>query len=163
MRNLLPAGRAATAGLMVLLSPATLVAVRTPVAASSGGRTSATGDNVVLLWDEATLQGIRDTRLPPTVTARALAVVHASIYEAWGGLPVKWLGDGVMFFFKRPGTAVPSALEMVHQAPAAGLPPATSASMPGRSWSRTATTSAARSTSPPGSQARRRRSGPGHR
>jgi hypothetical protein len=29
-----------------------------------------------------------------------------------------------MFFFKRPGTAVPSALEMVHQAPAAGLPPA---------------------------------------
>jgi adenylate cyclase len=41
-----------------------------------------------------------------------------------GGLPVKWLGDGVMFFFKRPGAAVLSALEMVHQAPAAGLPPA---------------------------------------
>ena len=38
----------------------TLVAVRTPVAASSGGRTSATGDNVVLLWDEATLRVVRD-------------------------------------------------------------------------------------------------------
>jgi adenylate cyclase len=41
-----------------------------------------------------------------------------------GGLPVKWLGDGVMFFFKRPGAAVLAALEMVQQAPAAGLPPA---------------------------------------
>jgi class 3 adenylate cyclase len=41
-----------------------------------------------------------------------------------GGLPVKWLGDGIMFFFKRPGAAVLSALEMVRQAPAAGLPPA---------------------------------------
>ena len=29
-----------------------------------------------------------------------------------------------MFFFKRPGAAVLSALEMVQEAPAAGLPPA---------------------------------------
>ena len=63
--------------------------------------------------------------------------------RARGGLPVKWLGDGVMFFFKRPSAAVLSALEMAQEAPAAGLPPPTSASMPGRSWSRTATTSAA--------------------
>ena len=41
-----------------------------------------------------------------------------------GGLPVKWLGDGVMFRFGEPGGAVLSALEMVEAIPSAGLPPA---------------------------------------
>ncbi|MDF2738809.1 MAG: Vanadium chloroperoxidase N-terminal domain [Actinomycetia bacterium] len=79
MRNRLLAGRAATAGLAALLTLATLVAVRTPVAASGAERIPARSDNVVLLWNEAALQAVRDTRPAPTVTARALAVVHASI------------------------------------------------------------------------------------
>jgi class 3 adenylate cyclase len=41
-----------------------------------------------------------------------------------GGRPVKWLGDGVMFYFRDPGAAVAAALEMVTAIPAAGLPPA---------------------------------------
>jgi len=41
-----------------------------------------------------------------------------------GGAPVKWLGDGVMFYFRDPGGAVASALEMVGEVPEAGLPPA---------------------------------------
>ena len=41
-----------------------------------------------------------------------------------GGRPVKWLGDGVMFFFKDPGPGVVAALEMVAGVVAAGLPPA---------------------------------------
>jgi adenylate cyclase len=40
------------------------------------------------------------------------------------GEAVKWLGDGVMFRFRESGDAVTSALEMVEQVPAAGLPPA---------------------------------------
>jgi len=44
---------------------------------------AATGDNVVLQWNEVTLQAIRDTRPLPTVAARALAVVHTAIYDAW--------------------------------------------------------------------------------
>ncbi len=40
------------------------------------------------------------------------------------GLPVKWLGDGVMFHFDEPAGAVEAALDMVEQVPAAGLPPA---------------------------------------
>jgi adenylate cyclase len=40
------------------------------------------------------------------------------------GQPVKWLGDGVMFHFRRPAQAVVAALEMVERTPAAGLPPA---------------------------------------
>lgn len=41
-----------------------------------------------------------------------------------GGRPVKWLGDGVMFFFPDPGPGVLAALEMVDGVAAAGLPPA---------------------------------------
>ena len=41
-----------------------------------------------------------------------------------GGRPIKWLGDGVMFFFKDPGPGVVAALEMVAGVAEAGLPPA---------------------------------------
>ncbi len=40
-----------------------------------------------------------------------------------GGKPIKWLGDGVMFYFDHPGAGVRSALEMTNALPAAGLPP----------------------------------------
>jgi len=41
-----------------------------------------------------------------------------------GGRPVKWLGDGVMFYFPDPGPGVVAALEMVDGVVSAGLPPA---------------------------------------
>lgn len=41
-----------------------------------------------------------------------------------GGRPVKWLGDGVMVYFRDPGRGVEAALEMVEGASSAGLPPA---------------------------------------
>ena len=41
-----------------------------------------------------------------------------------GGVPAKWLGDGVMSYFREPAGAVLAALEMVEELPAAGLPPA---------------------------------------
>ena len=41
-----------------------------------------------------------------------------------GGRPVKWLGDGVMFFFPNPGPGAVAALEMVSGVAEAGLPPA---------------------------------------
>jgi hypothetical protein len=40
-----------------------------------------------------------------------------------GGKPIKWLGDGVMFYFRDPGPGVRAALEMVDGLAAAGLPP----------------------------------------
>jgi uncharacterized protein DUF6851/vanadium-dependent haloperoxidase-like protein len=46
---------------------------------------AATGDNVVLQWAGVTLQAIRDTRPLPPPGARALAVVHTAIYDAWAG------------------------------------------------------------------------------
>src|SRR4029077_2339248 len=40
-----------------------------------------------------------------------------------GGKPIKWLGDGVMFYFDHPGPGVRAALQMAEAIPAAGLPP----------------------------------------
>jgi adenylate cyclase len=44
--------------------------------------------------------------------------------QAHGGKPVKWLGDGVMFWFRDPGPGVLSALDMADGVLEAGLPPA---------------------------------------
>ena len=41
-----------------------------------------------------------------------------------GGMPIKWLGDGVMFYFRDPGHAPTAALEMLEGLAGAGLPPA---------------------------------------
>jgi len=46
-------------------------------------KADASSDNVVLQWDQVALQAVRDTRPFPTVAARALAVVHTAIYDAW--------------------------------------------------------------------------------
>jgi len=51
------------------------------------------------------------------------ALVNRSSSEH-GGVPVKWLGDGVMVHFREPAGAVLAALGMVEQLPAAGLPAA---------------------------------------
>jgi adenylate cyclase len=41
-----------------------------------------------------------------------------------GGKLVKWLGDGVMFFYREPGRGVLAALEMLDGITSTGLPPA---------------------------------------
>lgn len=41
-----------------------------------------------------------------------------------GGRPVKWLGDGVMFVYKDPGSGVTASLDMVEGVETSGLPPA---------------------------------------
>jgi adenylate cyclase len=55
-------------------------------------------------------------------TTMARLVRRSSVQR--GGKPIKWLGDGVMFYFADPGPGVRAALEMVDGLAAAGLPPA---------------------------------------
>ncbi len=55
-------------------------------------------------------------------TTVARLVQRSSVQH--GGKPIKWLGDGVMFYFDDPGPGVRAALEMVDGLAAAGLPPA---------------------------------------
>ena len=56
--------------------------------------------------------------------AETLAVLVERSSREHGGVPVKWLGDGVMVQFRDPAGAVLAALRLVEQLPAAGLPPA---------------------------------------
>jgi len=56
--------------------------------------------------------------------AETLAVLVGRSAREHGGVPVKWLGDGVMSYFREPAGAVLAALELVDQLPEAGLPPA---------------------------------------
>jgi len=42
-----------------------------------------TGDSVVVAWNQQALKAIKETRTAPTIAARALAVVHTAIYDAW--------------------------------------------------------------------------------
>lgn len=57
------------------------------------------------------------------LATRLATLVRGSSLEH-GGQPVKWLGDGVMFFFPNPGDGVLAALDMVEGAAANALPPA---------------------------------------
>jgi adenylate cyclase len=57
------------------------------------------------------------------LAAKLATLVRRSSQEH-GGQPVKWLGDGVMFYFPDPGQAVLAALDMVEGVAAHGLPPA---------------------------------------
>jgi adenylate cyclase len=56
--------------------------------------------------------------------AETLAVLVDRSAREHGGVPVKWLGDGVMIHHREPAGAVLSALGLVAQLPSAGLPPA---------------------------------------
>jgi adenylate cyclase len=57
------------------------------------------------------------------LAARLAGLVRRSAQEH-GGTPVKWLGDGVMFYFREPTDAVLAALAMAAAVGSHGLPPA---------------------------------------
>ena len=56
--------------------------------------------------------------------ATRLATLVRGSSRDHGGQPVKWLGDGVMFYFPNPGEGVSAALDMVEGVAAEALPPA---------------------------------------
>jgi adenylate cyclase len=56
--------------------------------------------------------------------AARLATLVRQCSQEHEGTPVKWLGDGVMFYFRKPAAAVLAALAMVEGVGRHGLPPA---------------------------------------
>jgi Domain of unknown function (DUF6851)/VCPO second helical-bundle domain len=72
---------AAGAGGLALLLPRTAAARPLRRARAAAPKTT----NVVLDWNEAFLQGVRDSRLGPPMVARALAVGHTCVFDAWAG------------------------------------------------------------------------------
>ena len=62
----------------------------------------ADGDSVVVLWNEAALQGVRDSKLGPPMVARALAIVHTAIFDAWAAYDHRAVGTRLSGSLRRP-------------------------------------------------------------
>jgi Domain of unknown function (DUF6851) len=59
-------------------------------------------DNVVLQWDEELLQAVRALPPGPTVTARAINVVHTAIFDAWAAYDPLARGTRLGVSLRRP-------------------------------------------------------------
>jgi hypothetical protein len=59
-------------------------------------------DSVVVQWNEAALEGIRHSHLGPPMVARALAIVHTSMYDAWAAYDATAIGTQLGGALRRP-------------------------------------------------------------
>lgn len=59
-------------------------------------------DTIVVRWNANALQAIRDTHPGPPIVARALAVVHTAIYEAWAMYDSVAIGTRLGGSLRRP-------------------------------------------------------------
>jgi hypothetical protein len=87
--------QAAGAGGLALLLPDLAVA-----RAMRAG--AATTPNIVVRWNQALLQGVRESKLGPPMVARALAVAHTCIYDAWAAYDRVAVGTRLGGTLRRP-------------------------------------------------------------
>lgn len=59
-------------------------------------------ENVVVFWDNATLDGIRALRMSAPVAARSLAIVHTCMYDAWAAYDERANGTEFGGALRRP-------------------------------------------------------------
>jgi hypothetical protein len=59
-------------------------------------------DTIVVQWNNAALQGVRDSRIGPPMVARALAIVHTCIFDAWAAYDKKAIGTQLKDELRRP-------------------------------------------------------------
>src|SRR5947208_3481334 len=69
---------------------------------ASSARSFPLGNSVVLQWNEAFLQGVRNAKLGPPMVARALAIAHTCIYDAWAAYDNKAVGTRLGGSLRRP-------------------------------------------------------------
>ena len=59
---------------------------------------------MVVVWNSATLEGIRDAKLGAPVVARALAIVHTCMYDAWAAYDERAVGTQLSGALRRPAS-----------------------------------------------------------
>jgi hypothetical protein len=95
------------------LTMAALALAMVFVAAHASGqeqrRDTDTEPTIVVIWDSAALQGVRDSKIGPPMVARALAIVHACIFDAWAAFDKKAVGTQLGSKLRRPKTERTSA------------------------------------------------------
>jgi Domain of unknown function (DUF6851)/VCPO second helical-bundle domain len=85
--------RAAGAGGAALLAPRFV---------SAGRARAALTPNVIVQWNRALLQGVRESKLGPPMVARALAVAHTCAYDAWAAYDRSAVATRVGDTLRRP-------------------------------------------------------------
>src|SRR6185369_10970977 len=60
------------------------------------------GESVVSKWDKAALAAVRATRLGPPVVARALAIAHTAMFDAWAAYDARAVGTRLGGSLRRP-------------------------------------------------------------
>lgn len=95
--------RGAGAGGALLVLPA-LARVRPAMAMPPRTLIGSCGQrgNVVLRWNNAALQGVRDAKLGPPMVSRALAIVHTCMYDAWAAYDGTAVGTRLGDSLRRP-------------------------------------------------------------
>ena len=63
---------------------------------------SAASDTIVVQWNAAALQGVRDSRIGPPMVARAMAIVHTCIFDAWAAYDKRAVGTQFGDELRRP-------------------------------------------------------------
>ncbi len=106
VRNRLPLGSAVSRREFLTAAGAggaLLVLSGVPGVAAAARRTwPARHDSVVLLWNGAFLQCVRASRLGPPMVARALAIAHTCIYDAWAAYDHRAVGTRLGGSLRRP-------------------------------------------------------------
>jgi hypothetical protein len=59
-------------------------------------------DNAVLRWSEQALAAIRALKTGPTINARALAIVHTAMHDAWAAYDPTAVGTRLGGTLRRP-------------------------------------------------------------
>jgi hypothetical protein len=90
--------KAASVGGLALLAPGVAAAGRAGSARARAPRT----ENVVVQWNEALLQAVRDSKLGPPMVARALAIAHTCAYDAWAAYDRIAVGTRLGGTLRRP-------------------------------------------------------------
>ena len=76
------------------------------VVVGSPPATHASTENVVVVWNDAAVEAARRSTIGPPAIARALAIVHTCIYDAWAAFDP--IAAGVHFRVKHAGPATAS-------------------------------------------------------
>ncbi|MDQ6664667.1 MAG: phosphatase PAP2 family protein [Acidobacteriota bacterium] len=74
------------------------------ICSSAAAFTQTTSGNMVIQWDNAALQAIRDTHPGPPMVARALAIVHTCIFDAWAAYDDTAVGTTFGGGLRRPAS-----------------------------------------------------------
>src|SRR5438552_11966606 len=90
--------RAAGAGGLLLVAPGVASARN----AGHRARGLENDANVVVRWNNAVLQGVRDSKLGPPMVSRALAIVHTAVFDAWAAYDGVAVGTRLGGALRRP-------------------------------------------------------------